>query len=73
MGGKILKLQSEKLLEKGEQVGETRFATLVQKLSAEGRMEEISKAATDSEFRKELYKKYKIEISESKSETAMYG
>ena len=32
-----------------------------------------SKAAADSKFKKELYKKYKIETSESKSETAMYG
>ena len=46
---------------------------MVQKLSEEGKVEEISKAATDSEFRKELYKEYKIETSESKSETAMHG
>ena len=43
---------------KGIQQGEQMLATLINKLSAQGRVDEALKVASDEELRKKLYKEF---------------
>ena len=74
MGGKVLQLESERLREEGmvigeargkaigkaegEAIGEARMRMLINRLIADGRMEEIGKLIDSAEVCRELYKEY---------------
>ena len=74
MGGKVLQLESERLREEGmvigeargkaigkaegEAIGEARMRMLINRLIANGRMEEIGKLIDSAEACRELYKEY---------------
>ena len=70
MRGKVLQLESERLREEGEIIGETRgkaigkaegetrMRTLLSRLISDGRMEEIPKVAGNADICKKLYKEY---------------
>ena len=70
MGGKVLQLESERLFElgeargkiigkaEGEAIGETRMRMLINRLIADGRMDEIGKIIDSAEACRELYKEY---------------
>ena len=74
MGGKVLQLESERLREEGmvigeargkaigkaegEAIGEARMRMLINRLIADGRMEEIGKLIDSAEACRELYKEY---------------
>lgn len=64
MRGKVLQLESERLIELGEnrgkEEGETRMRTLLSHLISDGRMDEISKLAGNADVCKKLYKEYGI-------------
>lgn len=46
------------LMDEGEARGEDRMCTLVGKLAADNRMEDVKKIADDAEYRKKLFKEY---------------
>ena len=72
MGGKVLQLESERLLElgeargkiiekaegkaEGEAIGEARVRMLINRLIADGRMDEIRRITDSAEACRELYK-----------------
>ena len=74
MGGKVLQLESERLREEGmvigeargkaigkaegEAIGEARMRMLINRLIADGRMEELGKLIDSAEACRELYKEY---------------
>ena len=74
MGGKVLQLESERLFElgeargkiigkaegkaEGEAIGETRMRMLINRLIADGRMDEIGKIIDSAEACRKLYKEY---------------
>lgn len=62
MRGKILELESEKLLAKGEKIGEVRgeerLSILINRLILDGKSEKIQAVVTDPKTRKELYHEY---------------
>ena len=70
MGGKVLQLESERLFvlgeargkiigkAEGEAIGETRMRMLINRLIADGRMDEIGKIIDSAEACRELYKEY---------------
>lgn len=58
MGGKVLELQSEKLIRIGKEEGENIFATLINKLFEVGRANDAALAAKDEEARKRFYKEF---------------
>lgn len=70
MGGKVLQLESERLREEGmaigeargkaegEAIGEARVRMLINRLIADGRMDEIGKIIDSAEACRELYKEY---------------
>ena len=78
MGGKVLQLESERLLElgdargkiigkaegkaegqaEGEAIGEARMRMLINRLIADGRMDEIGKIIDSAEACRKLYKEY---------------
>ena len=58
MGGKVLELQSEKLIRIGKEEGENIFATLINKLFEVGRADDAALAAKDEEARKRFYKEF---------------
>ena len=55
MGGKVLQLESERLL---EAIGEARVRMLINRLIADGRMDEIGRIIDSAEACRELYKEY---------------
>ena len=57
MGGKVLQLESERLLAEGA----ARFAKLVEILLAQDKVEEVKKVASDDKLREEDYALYHIE------------
>ncbi len=57
MGGKVLQLESERLLAEGA----ARFAKLVEILLAQDKVEEVKKVASDDKLREEYYTLYHIE------------
>ena len=58
MGGKVLELESERLLRIGKAEGETSLGTLITKLFAAGRTSDAELAAKDEEARKKFYKEF---------------
>ena len=57
VGGKVLQLESERLLAEGA----ARFAKLVEILLAQDKVEEVKKVASDDKLREEYYTLYHIE------------
>ncbi len=47
--------------EEAFQEGEKKFAALTMKLIADGRMDDVKRAAQDIELRKKLYQEYEID------------
>ena len=43
MGGKVLELESDKLIKKGEQIGEKAVTELTKKLLAENRLDDLKR------------------------------
>ena len=64
MGGEILEFSADKYFDAGMQEGraegEQKLANLISKLLASGKAEEIARAASDREYRAELYREYAI-------------
>ena len=62
MGGKVLQLESERLMELGETrgkaEGEARLSALINRLILDGRSDEVQRVVTDVEWRRELYREY---------------
>ena len=70
MGGKVLQLESERLLELGEErgkiigkaegkaEGEARLSALINRLILDKRLEEIQRVVTSEDRRRELYREY---------------
>ena len=58
MGGKVLELTSERLLEEGIEKGEDKSFLLINRLIADGRNEEIPKVCSDKAYREKLYTEY---------------
>lgn len=65
MGGNVLKLDREILIEEnqeiGKEIGEERLGNLISKLYEAGLTDDIIRVSTDKEYRKEMYKKYNIQ------------
>ena len=55
-----LVMRDQENQEIGKKIGETRVRTLVEKLIADGRYEDIEKMVTDEEYLQELYEEYGI-------------
>ena len=64
MGGKVLELESERLLAEGKAIGEAkgeeRLSILINRLILDGRSTEIQSVVTNAEIRKQMYKEYGI-------------
>ena len=68
MGGKVLELESERLLAEGKAIGEAegetkgeeRLSVLINHLILDGRSTEIQSVVTNAEIRKQMYKEYGI-------------
>ena len=68
MGGKVLELESERLLAEGKAIGEAegetkgeeRLSVLINRLILDGRSTEIQSVVTNAEIRKKMYKEYGI-------------
>ena len=68
MGGKVLELESERLLAEGKAIGkaegetkgEERLSVLINRLILDGRSTEIQSVVTNAEIRKQMYKEYGI-------------
>ena len=62
MGGQVLELESDRLIKKGEQLGEARgkelgvydMAVLTRKLMDEGRLDDLRRCTEDAVYRKKL-------------------
>ncbi len=64
MGGQVLELESDKMIEeakaRGEARGEKRYNRLMSLLLKDELKDEIRKVTNDEEYRKKLYRKYNI-------------
>lgn len=58
MGGKILELESERLIRVGKAEGESLLGSLITKLLEAGRTSDVELAAKDEEARKKFYKEF---------------
>lgn len=58
MGGKVLELESERLIKVGKAEGESLLGSLITKLLAAGRTSDVELAAKDEEARKKFYKEF---------------
>ena len=62
MGGKVLELESERLMKigraEGKTEGELRLGNLITKLLTAGRNSDVELAAKDEEARKKFYKEF---------------
>lgn len=58
MGGKVLELESERLIRVGKAEGESLLGSLITKLFAAGRTSDAELAAKDEEARKKFYKEF---------------
>lgn len=58
MGGKVLELESERLIRIGRGEGESLLGELITKLFAAGRAKDAELAAKDEEARKKLYEEF---------------
>ena len=58
MGGKVLELESDKLIKKGrqigEQIGEKNVTELTKKLLAENRLDDLKRSVEDPEYQRKL-------------------
>ena len=54
MGGKVLELESDKLIKKGEQIGWQRCEELTKKLLAENRLDDLKRSVEDPEYQRKL-------------------
>ena len=61
MGGNVLKLESDILIEESEARGEERLGTLISILHKNNLSDDILRVSTDKEYRKEMYKKYNVQ------------
>ena len=77
MGGRILEFSADKYfyageakgriegeakaLKEGEAEGQKKVCNLITKLIAEGKMDEMTRAATDEDYRNTLFRAYAIE------------
>ena len=57
-----LLMRDQENQEIGKKIGEIRVRTLVEKLIADGRFEDVEKMVKDEEYLQELYKEYGITI-----------
>lgn len=60
MGGKVLELESERLMAEGRKEGEARLSVLINRLILDGRSNDILSVTNDQAVRERLYKKYGI-------------
>lgn len=51
----------EQGIAEGKEAGEAKFSSLISRLSASGRTEEITRAANDAQFRQRLYEEFGID------------
>ena len=58
MGGKVLELESERLLSEGEKKGEANLGKLVSALLKDKRYSDIEKVSVDEHYREKLYKEF---------------
>ena len=68
MGGRVLELESDRLIKKGEQIGlergETAVTNLVKKLVDEDRIDDLKRIASDTEYRRKLMREMQEDIKE---------
>ena len=75
MGGKVLELESERLLAEGKAIGEAegetkgeeRLSVLINRLILDGRSTEIQSVVTNAEIRKQMYKEYGIYFQQNET------
>ncbi|MBO5351784.1 MAG: hypothetical protein J6A77_00640 [Lachnospiraceae bacterium] len=60
MDGKVLQLESERLMELGKAESELRLGKLVTELLKQGKTEEVLKVTSDAVVREEYYRLYGI-------------
>lgn len=65
MGGQVLELESDRLIKKGEQIGEAAVTNLVKKLVDEDRMDDLKRIASDAEYRRKLMQEMQQDIREA--------
>ena len=54
MGGKVLELESDKLIKKGKQIGEKAVTELTKKLLAENRLDDLKRSVEDPAYQRKL-------------------
>ena len=68
MGGRVLELESDRLIKKGEQIGlergEAAVTNLVKKLVDEDRIDDLKRIASDTEYRRKLMREMQVDITE---------
>ncbi len=68
MGGRVLELESDRLIKKGEQIGlergEAAVTNLVKKLVDEDRIDDLKRIASDTEYRRKLMREMQEDIKE---------
>ena len=62
MGGQVLELESDRLIKKGEQIGETAVTNLMKKLVDEDRIDDLKRIASDTEYRRKLMREMQEDI-----------
>ena len=69
MGGRVLELESDRLIKKGEQIGlergEAAVTNLVKKLVDEDRIDDLKRIASDTEYRRKLMREMQEDIKEA--------
>ena len=69
MGGRVLELESDRLIKKGEQIGlergEAAVTNLVKKLVDEDRIDDLKRIASDTEYRRKLMREMQEDIKET--------
>ena len=69
MGGRVLELESDRLIKKGEQIGlergEAVVTNLVKKLVDEDRIDDLKRIASDTEYRRKLMREMQEDIKEA--------
>ncbi len=61
MGGRVLELESDKIIQRSREEGENKAIILIQKLIDNKRVEDISKVQGSKSYRQKLYKEYHID------------
>ena len=68
MGGRVLELESDRLIKKGEQIGlergETAVTNLVKKLMDANRIDDLKRITSDTEYRRKLMREMQEDIKE---------